>query len=48
MQMTIPYFKYNSPEKACKHIIKESKKMWSQEELMRDDITVIVIYMKNN
>jgi serine/threonine protein phosphatase PrpC len=32
-----------TPEEICKCIIRESNKCWKREDIIRDDITVVVI-----
>ena len=48
VNMVIPYFLRNEPEKACEKLIKEATNYWKKEDDIVDDITAIVIFLKNS
>jgi len=42
------YFLKNLPEEAANHLVKASVKKWKEEEEVIDDITCLVIFLKNS
>lgn len=48
MNFVIPYFKSNSPERACNKLVKESVYNWRKEDEIVDDITCICIFLNSS
>ena len=44
VDMISPFYEKNDPDGACKELIKESTKLWKDEEIIVDDIAIIVIF----
>ena len=41
------YYILNQPEEAANHLVKASVKKWKEEEEVIDDITCLVIFLKD-
>lgn len=46
VEMIVPFYEANDPDGACEFLIKESVKHWKEEDEIIDDITIIVIFLK--
>lgn len=47
MEIINPFYYRNDPEGACKAVIDESIKKWEKEDEVIDDISLVVIFLKN-
>lgn len=48
MEIINPFYLQDDPEGACNAIISESTQWWEKEDIVIDDITVIVVFLRNN
>ena len=44
MDIVFPFYKKNNPKGACQSIVNIGNKLWNEEDIVVDDITVIVIF----